>query len=318
MQMKGNIITVGLCPCWDSVCRVEGIDWGGHKVISSRTDRPAGKAMNISRALSWMEQKNTAAGLWGRPDHQQMLEAIEPLKKFVKVKMTPVPGRTRQNITVVDVEKSREMHLRAVSELASKEAILKLRKDLEPLAVKNSVFVFAGAMPEAELIDEVIEVMNCCRGKGARIVLDTSGEVLKRIVDSGSIWLVKPNVEELGQLSGEKVADSAVSLAKAGRELLDKVEIVLISRGRKGVVAVSREGTWQGQTRTTGQKVLSTVGCGDYLLAGFLKGLKAKSDAVLALETAIKVATAKAWGWPEKKDWKMAAGQIEAEVERIL
>lgn len=148
-------------------------------------------------------------------------------------------------------------------------------------------------------------------------MLDTSGIVLREIVSAGGVWLIKPNVKELGELLGKQVADRAVSLAKAGRELLDRVEIVLISRGKKGAMVVTKKGVWQGRCVAAHRRALSTVGCGDYLLAGFLKGLKDKSDPGFALETAIKIATAKAWAWTEGKKWQQVERRINVRAKRM-
>jgi len=158
-------------------------------------------------------------------------------------------------------------------------------------------------------------------------VVDTYGDALKRILETGAAWLIKPNVEELRELLGKQVMDSPAGLVRAGRKLLDKAEIVVISRGRKGGVVVTKKGAWQGRCIGRG-RVLSTVGCGDYLLGGFLKGLTDKFDAgsalvsakvetVAGLETAIKVATAKAWGWTNSKTWFQARRQIQVKIGRI-
>jgi len=171
-------------------------------------------------------------------------------------------------------------------------------------------------MPEDEFVGDVVRIINSCRQRGAAIVADTYGDALKRILDTGAVWMIKPNVEELQELLGEQIADSPAGLVRAGRKLLDKVEVVVISRGKKGGVVVTNKGAWQG--RCVGRsRVLSTVGCGDFLLAGFLKGLKDKSDAGNALGTAIKVATARAWGWTEGKSWSKALHEIKAAVERV-
>ena len=316
MRVSGKIITIGLCPSWDTVCRFEGIDWGEHKTVSSSSERPAGKALNISQALAWMGQQNIAAGLWGRDDFEQMLRAMRSLGGLVKVKMTAVDGGTRRNVTVVDTVNDREMHLRNRSELASRKALRKLEADLRAIVHKGSVCVFAGVMPEDEFVGDVVRIIKSCRQRGAKIVVDTYGDALKRILETGAVWMIKPNVDELRELLGEQVTDSPAGLVKAGRKLLDKVEIILISRGQKGGVVVTKKGAWQG--RCIGRsRVLSTVGCGDFLLAGFLKGLKDKSDAGSALGTAIKVATARAWGWTEGKSWSQALREIKAVVERV-
>jgi 1-phosphofructokinase len=326
MRVSGKIITVGLCPSWDTICLFDGIEWGEHKTVSSASSRPAGKALNISRALAWMGEENIAAGLWGRDDFEQMLKAMRALKRFVKVKMTAVEGGTRRNITIVDTANNREMHLRNRSELASRKALRKLEADLRAIVHRGSVCVFAGAMPEdsarripagaGEFVGDVVRIIKSCKECGAKIVVDTSGYALKRILETGAVWLIKPNVDELRELLGEQLTDSPAGLVRAGRKLLDKVEVVVISRGRKGGVVVTKKGAWQGRCIGRG-RVLSTVGCGDFLLAGFLKGIKDKSDAGSGLGTAIKAATARAWGWTEGKSWSRVLREIKAGVERV-
>ena len=316
MLKRCSIITVGLCPSWDRVCRFDGIEWGEHKLVSNSTIRPAGKAMNISHALAWLGQKNIAAGLWGRDDYAMLLRAMRPLRGLVQVKGTAVEGSTRQNVTVVDVKNQREMHLRHRSELASEKALRRLRTDLKRIVRPDSVCVFAGLMPDAEYLNEVIRIMRDCAKAGAKIVLDTSGEALRMIVDTGLVWLVKPNVEELSELLGKPVDDRVTALAKAASMLLDRVEIVLVSRGKKGAIAVARHGAWQGRCLGS-RRVQATVGCGDYLLAGFLKGLLDTSGVACALQTGVKVGTAKAWGWTDRHLWPGIRRAIPAEISHI-
>jgi fructose-1-phosphate kinase PfkB-like protein len=231
--------------------------------------------------------------------------------------MTTVPGGTRQNVTVVDTATGRDMHLRNKSLLASAKTLKKLRSDLKTIVRSGSICVFAGKMPEGKLLDDVVRLVEFCRDRGARIVLDTSGIALTQIVDTGATWLIKPNVEELRELLGEQIKDGPVALARAGRKLLDKVEIVLISRGAKGSVVVTKQGAWQ--VRCLGRApVLSTVGCGDCLLAGFLKALEDKPDMPRALATATKVAGARAWGWMESKTWPQVKRQVQVKSSPVL
>ena len=316
MRDKNSIITIGLSPAWDITCRGRNIDWGRHQQIDEQTIQPAGKALNVSKALAWMGRQNIAAGLWGRGDYPQMLAAVRNLWPLIRVKLTAVIGGTRQNITVVDSAKDKEMHLRNKRHLVSTKALKKLHADLEKIVHKGDICVFAGTMPDGEFLGQIMEIVEFCKSRRAKIVLDTSGHPLKEIVDTGSVWLIKPNIEELCELLGKRVKDGPVSLAKAGRRLLEKVEIVLISRGSKGAVVVTKNGAWQG--RCTGQaEIFSTVGCGDYLLAGFLKAFNDGSNALGALKTAIRVATARAWGRAEKTSWLNEQSKIQVQVGSI-
>lgn len=317
-----SIITVGLSPAWDVTCRGRNIDWGRHEAIDEQTIRPAGKALNVSKALVWMGQRSIAAGLWGRSDYPRMLAAVRAAWPLIDVKMTCATGGTRQNVTIVDTANNREMHLRSESRLASAKTLKRLQANLEKIVRRNSFCVFAGTMPDEGLLEDVIRIIKSCAGHGARIVLDTSGPPLKQIVETGDVWLIKPNAKELCELLGQQIKDSSASLAAAGRKLLNRVHMVLITRGAKGALVVTKQGAWQGRCVSRG-KISSTVGCGDYLLASFLKEFRGKSDPCSALKTAIKVATAKAWGWTESHTWREVLRgtpykerKIEVTVER--
>jgi 1-phosphofructokinase family hexose kinase len=312
MKCEPSIITVGLSPAWDITCRVKNPSWGGHIDIDDQTIVPAGKALNVSKALAWMGQKNIAAGLWGAGDYKQMQTAVQSSWPLIKIKMTRVNGNTRKNITIVNTAKQKEMHLRNKSELVNMNALQKIRKDLKETVKKNSICVFSGAMPEGKLLEEITKTIKSCSDIGARIVLDTSGPALKKIVKTGLIWLLKPNFTELCELVGANIEDKTSALIQAGRELLNKAEIVLISRGKKGAIVITKNAAWEGKCISR-KKAISTVGCGDYLLAGFLKGLKYTSETDSALSTAIKAATCKAWGISEQKNLL----QIQIRLKRI-
>jgi len=314
MLTTDSIITVGICPCWDIVCQVDGLEWGEHKQIVSQKFECAGKAFNICRALAWLEVKNIAAGLWGRSDYQQMLDNVRAVSDFVDIRFTRTPGRTRWNITVFDTRADREIHLRAESKLAGKESLRQLMADLEKIVSKQSTVVFAGAMPVGELLDDCLSIIAKVRDRGANIAIDTSGRALKQILELGGIWLIKPNVEELCELLDEAIEDEPASIAKAGQKICKKADIVIVSRGPKGAIVITQDRAFQGKVTRSEGKAVSAVGCGDYLLAGFLSGIKDENDIGSALARAIKIATARAYAFTEKMTWPDSESKIDVEV----
>ena len=316
MKEISKIVTVGLAPAWDAVCEVEGINWGEHNKISCRIDKPAGKALNISRALCWMGADSIAAGLWGSDDYDRMLKAVRPMRKFIKIKFTKAPGRTRENINVVDLCNNRDMHLRSSSELATKESLAQLKSDIEQLVMNGRVFVFSGSMP-MEFFEQIEQIIDICRQGGARLVIDTSGEAMKKIMRKGGLWLRSGNVEELRELVGWKVADNIKGLIEAGQSLLTRAEMVLISRGEKGAILVTSDGCWKGGVVGDKREVFSTVGCGDSFLAGFLKGFKDSGEADSALKAAIQASAARAWRLDERQSWEYVQRDVNVVVEKI-
>lgn len=315
MPDSNKIITIGLCPAWDKTSKVSAFRRGEHIIVESAALVPAGKALNVSRSLSWMRQKNTAAGLWGKDDYLPMLNLTKPLK-YINPAFTVVPGSTRQNITIIESESSRETHLRFPCLLATKPALKKLKIDLSKTVTAESYCVFSGSMP-SQFLPEVKSIVQLCSSKGARIILDTSGPALKKLFDTGDIWLVKPNIDELSQLLGKHIPDRTADLVKAGRTLLGKCQTVLISRGKNGAILITKDNAWGAVFAGKAQKVYSTVSAGDYLLAGFIKSLKDSNDLSNALEKAVKAASAKVFGLAGKNSWQDIQSKIKVKIQHL-
>lgn len=316
MANEPSIITIGLAPAWDITCRGRNIEWGRHQHIDEQTILPAGKAFNISQALAWAGQASIAAGLWGESDFDKMQAISTTLWPLIDIKMTIVDGQTRSNVTIVDNANQREMHLRNKNDLISEEALRRLESDLGTIVKEENICVFSGAMPENEYLDEILGIIEKCHDTGAKIVLDTSGPALKRILETGLVWMIKPNIAELSELLDGQIEDNPASLIKAGQSLLGKVESVLISRGKEGAILINKDGIWQCKAINT-RDVLGTVGCGDYLLAGFLKGWKETEKEDYALSIAVKLATAKAWGWTQLKTWSEVMNEVQIELSPV-
>ncbi len=313
MKPKGRIVTIGLSPAWDVCCRGRELDWGRHAQIDERVVGPAGKALNVSSALAWMGCESVAAGLWGREDYEAMRRSLRSQGALVRLDMTLVDGRTRENITVVDTAGRREMHLRQASRLATRASLARLDAVLRRVVRRGDLCVFAGAMPGGDLLDSCVALVETCRRKGAQIVVDTHGPVLERLVEAKLPWLIAPNVEELGGLLGSRVPDTPAKLVRAGRSLLEKTEVVLVSRGGKGALLVTKREVWSGRATTRG-RVLQTVGCGDYLLAGFLAGYRQSRNLRTALASALKAATARAYGWTHTRTWTEVAHKMAVRI----
>jgi 1-phosphofructokinase len=105
--------------------------------------------------------------------------------------------------------------------------------------------------------------------RNARVAVDTSGEALRKVVQYGPD-LIKPNASELAELTGRAlenlgdVVDAAAELRQRG------ARAVLASLGSDGAILLDDSGCYHG--RAPVDSVVSAVGAGDALLAGFLAG----------------------------------------------
>ena len=297
--MKHNrIITVGFAPAWDVTCSAAGLDWGDHVPVDQRMV-PAGKALNVSKALAWLGHPSMAMGLWGQEDRPQLASAQTLLGPAVDIRMTFVPGRTRLNLTVVDTSRRREMHLRAPSTLATAAALDRLMTDILPRLDAPCTVVFSGALPEGDLQGKALDIVAVARRAGAHCVADSAGTVLQAMLQQGRLHLIKPNLEELREWLSAPVPNNPPAIMDAIRSLENPVDIALVSRGKEGALVVTADEAWSAQVTGEDHPVVNTVACGDYLLAGFLAG---PEDEPLPrrIQRAVQVATARARGWTDR------------------
>jgi 1-phosphofructokinase family hexose kinase len=311
-----KIITVGLSPCWDIICEGRNLNWQSHQVVDHQTSRPAGKALNISRALAWMQTTNIAAGLWGKEDYAEMVRALKPLQPYLKVRMTPVAGKTRRNVTVIDTSKKREMHLRSPSNLSSASGLRNVTATLKQIVKRHDYVIVSGSLPDATCDKSVFSLWNACRANGAKLILDSSGPIYARMVEAGGLYLIKPNVEELRELLGEKISDTPKALVQAGRALLGQAEMILISRGARGAILVTKSGCRQAQSNSR-RRVDTTVGCGDYLLAGFGQGLGQGRNPRTALQWGVQAGTARAYRFESSLTWAQVRRRIRVQIQSV-
>lgn len=272
----------------------------------------AGKPMNVSRALAWMGMPSIAAGLWGKDDADLVRKSIP---KIIKPRLTVNNGSTRRNITVVDTTNSRDMHFRSPSTLATRASLRKVLSDIKALASKGSICVFAGSMPGGDLLSQCESIIQACREKGAQVVLDTSGVALKKLLAKGSFELIKPNLDELRQVTGLDIPDRTGQIIAAAKSLLNRTKYVLVSRGPKGALLISKEKLFSAVCLSN-RKAVNTVACGDYLLAGFLNEFIKSHTPGAALQAAVISATAKAWGM-ENMNFSKIKKSITIEVKAI-
>jgi 1-phosphofructokinase family hexose kinase len=307
-----KIITVGLSPAWDVTCCGANIDWGKHSIVQSFTKSPAGKSLNVSKALGWMGIENISAGLWGDRDYQSAKEMLGKDDPLVKAQHTLAEGRTRENITVIDTLNCKEMHLRSPNKLLNKKTVSRLCDDLKAIVKKGDICVFSGSIA-VDLIKEVSELFEVCRTSGAGIALDTSGKALKQLVSCGNLDIIKPNAEELSELSGEKVNYDNVAEICRENDLLGKVDNILVSFGELGGALINNGKGFYCKLQNH-RDVVSTVACGDYFLAGYLWSVKQGFTQQKALEYAVKAGTAKAWGLAGKHEWGEAISLVKVET----
>jgi 1-phosphofructokinase family hexose kinase len=227
---------------------------------------------------------------------------------IVRTQLFGLRGATRENITLVDLDKAMETHVRDEGAEVGEDDRRRLLKKLKILARPETWFVLAGSLPRGLSVEAFREILETLVAQGARVILDSSEGALG-VVRRRPVWLIKPNRDELADLSGMK-ADSGPEIARAAAALGGAAEVVLISAGADGCYLMEAGRAVHGHMDELPDRPINTVGCGDALLAGFLAARARGMEAVDCIRHAVGAATSACY--------QMRAGEIDPTQARSL
>ena len=158
---------------------------------------------------------------------------------------------------------------------------------------EGDVLFLAGSIPSSMADDAYQKIMEMLDGKGVRIVVDATRDLLMKVLPYHP-FLIKPNNHELGEIFGVelKTRESVVPYAK---QLQEKgAQNVLVSMAGEGAVLVAASGEGFEAPAPKG-KLVNGVGAGDSMVAGFMAGYMEKEDYLHAFHMGIAAGSASAF-----------------------
>jgi 1-phosphofructokinase family hexose kinase len=188
-------------------------------------------------------------------------------QKGIEDRFVRIAGSTRIGIKIVDEIKEETTDINFPGQMPTADDLQTLLETVEALATTCHWFVLSGSAPADLSPDIYRQLVATIRGKGRAVALDTSGEGLRRALVAAPT-LIKPNVDELRDLSGKALVGEE-ALVRAAQELLDLgIECVAISLGKRGGIFVERDDVVV--ARPPEVTVKSTVGAGDAMVGGLV------------------------------------------------
>jgi len=133
--------------------------------------------------------------------------------------------------------------------------------------------VASGSLARGVPNDFYARVLEIASRKGAKLVLDTSGEALRVALDRGGVHLVKPSRGEFEAFVGRPLSTPS-ALEEAARRVARSgaVEFLAVTLGRDGAVLATRGGELL-RLAAPEVPVKSAVGAGDSFVAAMTVGL---------------------------------------------
>ena len=315
-----RIVTVTLNPAVDRVLEAPHFAVGKHVRGKRVALYPAGKGINVSRVLATLGMRSIATGFVGRGELGMFEEHLEETcASRVICQLLIVRARTRDNVTIVDPIEDTETHIRDEGFTVQPEDVGRIANKLALLARDDVVMVFAGSLPPGTSSAAFAHLIERCAERGAQIAVDTSLKGLEDLHEQG-VWLMKLNREELASIA-DLPTSTETDVIAAARSLTSRskgrVRHVIATMGADGAVLVGESVSLRGRVGVHPGRIISTVGCGDCLVAGMLAGWVRTGDWTTALREGLAAATAGAIGRkagfvnPEDVEEFRAAAMIE-------
>jgi 6-phosphofructokinase 2 len=251
------IVTLTLNPTIDGSASAEVIAPLRKIRTSDERYHPGGGGINVARVVAELGGETRALYLAGGATGAILDDLLRNIG--VTCHCIPIAGYTRIAHTVFERSSAQEYRFvpegPEVSEAEWKACLAELA------TLDFDYVVVSGSLPRGLPDTAYGGVVDIAAAKGARVVLDTSGNALKATLGKG-VFLVKPNRSELEDLVGRPLPQTDQLITAARTLIANKsAEIVAVTLGEDGALIVSQNEAWHSVAPPVTAN--SAVGAGD-------------------------------------------------------
>ncbi len=259
------IHTVTFNPCLDYIVRLDDLRLGEVNRVTYENILPGGKGINVSIVLKNLSHENRALGFvagFTGAEIAARLEGHGVTADFIEV----TEGMSRINMKVKAHE---ETEINGIGPNILPTDVDALFAKLDDIAAGDTL-VISGSVPTVLPDDMYEQIMARLEGRGIRIVVDATRDLLVKVLPYHP-FLIKPNNHELGEIYGVtlRTKDEVIPYAQKMHEA--GARNVLVSMAGEGAVLVTENGDVLTSEAPKGT-VVNSVGAGDSMVAGFLCG----------------------------------------------
>jgi 6-phosphofructokinase 2 len=264
-----RIVTLTLNPTVDKSTTVDKIVPDQKLRCEMPKFEPGGGGINVSRALKRLGSESVAVFPAGGATGVRLQELLTA--EQVEQHAVPAAGWTRENFIVVDASSSQQYRFGMPGTPLTGEEQQQLLAALRAMSPAPDYLVISGSLPPGVEPEFLVDIVRQARAAGTKVVADTSGPALQRVIEAG-VYLIKPNLGELSKLAGVEELDSA-ALAAAAQNLIGegRCDIVVASLGPQGACVITQD--LVDHIPAPAVKKRSTVGAGDSMVAGLVHAL---------------------------------------------
>jgi 6-phosphofructokinase 2 len=264
-----SIVTLTMNPCIDKSAGVSNVAPERKLRCGEPRYEPGGGGINVSRAIHKLGGESTALYLAGGPLGNMLQQLLE--EEGIRHRATTIHGLTRENLMVYEESSGQQFRFGMPGPPVAEEEWRKCLETLSSLDPVPEYMVASGSLPPGVPSDFYRRVAKLAGDAGIRLIVDSSGEPFRQALKEG-VFLIKPNLRELRDLSEKQLEDETHQVAVAQRLVEEgQCSAVMVSLGAAGALMVLEDGCERVRAPTVSIK--SKVGAGDSMVAGITLAL---------------------------------------------
>lgn len=266
--MTMTVVTVTLNPAIDKSCSVDQVAPDRKLRCSQPAFDPGGGGINVARVIRRLGGDTLALWTCGGPMGELLAGLLD--EEGVPHQPVHIAGLTRENFIVFERTSEQQYRFGTPGPPLAEDEAERCLQQVRSLDPAPEFLVLSGSLPPG-LADDFYGQLIRQASKSSRVVLDASGPALTRGLTE-PVFLIKPNLRELGQLAGHEIEDES-QIREVAQELIGdgRVQVVVTSLGSAGAVLVTSSGAAHISAPTV--PIRSKVGAGDSTVAGIVFGL---------------------------------------------
>lgn len=289
--MKSHILTITLNPTVDYSTCSPAISSGVKLRCTEPQIDPGGGGINVARAIRLLGGQATALVAIGEATGAHLLQLLA--LEGVPTVAFQGPGETRQSMSVIDESTGEQYRFVMPGPSWQADDVPRALASVDQATNEDTLVVLSGSQPPGVAKDFPSIMSDHVAGRGARLIVDTSGPALFHLAEQPreSLYVLRMNGEEGEELAGRPLPTREDTAAFA-RSLIDKgvARIVIVARGADGSVMATPEGAWHCVSPPV--TVVSKVGAGDSFVGAFTLSLARERPVEECLRLGVAAASA--------------------------
>lgn len=262
------VATITLNPAVDKTLTASRVIMGAVNRMDSATNIEGGKGINVAKVLRQYDVDVKTLGFIGGYSGEMIKDAVRNMGAIPS--FTKVSGDTRTSVNLI-TEDGYITEFLEPGPMISDEELESFFDTYEREIEDCSIVVISGSAPQGVGPDAYVRMIETANAKGKKVMLDTSGDNLKKGMYARP-FMMKPNMKELESLMGrrihgmQEVAESAMQIVEWG------VANVMVSMGNKGIL-YARDNNGRSEVyyvQAPSIHAVNSVGSGDSAVAAFV------------------------------------------------